>query len=98
MTKKRTKVTVESIIKKEEPLKVRSTNKKNENQTKGVVVDEKLENKKITSDNRFERHKAFGDQTKRNEIIEKVKQGLLRWSFYAIDNDNGYHYYLKIKK
>ena len=40
MTKKRTKVTVESIIKKEEPLKVRSTNKKNENQTKGVVVDE----------------------------------------------------------
>ena len=45
-----------------------------------------------------EKHKAFGDLPKRNEINDKVKQGLLNWSFFALDNDKPYQYYIKIKK
>jgi hypothetical protein len=37
----------------------------------------------------------FGDLNKRNEIIDKVKNGQLKWGFYGIDGDNGYHYYIK---
>lgn len=62
------------------------------------ITAKKDENKKSLTDSRFERHKAFDDLIKRNEIAEKVKQGLLKWVFYAIDNDNGYQYYIKIKK
>jgi hypothetical protein len=69
-----------------------------ENMELPKVVEKKLDDKKSISDSRFERHKVSGDLTKRNEISEKVKQGLLRWAFYGIENDNGYQYYLKIKK
>lgn len=32
-----------------------------------------------------------------SEMGEKVKQGLVKWSHYAIDGDIGYHYYEKLK-
>ena len=69
-----------------------------ENMELPKVVEKKLDDKKSISDSRFERHKASGDLPKRAEISEKVKQGLLRWAFYGIENDNRYQYYLKIKK
>jgi len=87
----RNKFKNESDFKVDEPLKVRNNTNDNLELTTTDV-------KKGLSDGRFERHKAFGDLNKRNEINEKVKQGLLRWSFYALENDNPYHFYLKIKK
>ena len=103
MLKKRVKVKPEPIKLGEESPKVREkapkrTLKKIEKTLNEVISVEKSDNKKSIADNRFERHKAFGDQNKRVEITEKVKVGLLKWSFYAIDNDNGYQYYLKFKK
>jgi hypothetical protein len=103
MAKKRVKVKAEPIKQIEEAPKVREkapkrTLKKIEKVLAEVVPTEKVDNKRVLTDNRFEKHKAFGDTAKRVEITEKVKQGLLKWAFYAIDNDNGYQYYLKIKK
>jgi hypothetical protein len=104
MAKKRVKVQAEPAKPIVEQPKVRPVVKKTTRKTKSEVIPEvkpiekKVDDKKIPSDNRFERHKAFGYLPKRTEVIEKVKQGLLRWAFYAVDNDNGYHYYLKIKK
>lgn len=103
MAKKRVKVKAEPIKQVEEKPKVRDkapkrTLKKIEKVLAEIAPIEKVDNKKLTTDNRFERHKAFSDPNKRAEINEKVKQGLLKWAFYAIDNDNGYQYYLKIKK
>jgi len=96
MAKVRAKVKVEPTIKNVEPTKVRSVDNKT---TKKVEIEpKKVDDKKSTSDNRFERHKAYGDSVKRAEISEKVKQGLLKWAFYGVENDNGYQYYLKIKK
>lgn len=102
MAKKRVKVESEPIVKKEEP-KVRARasktiNKKVEKVLSEMIPTEKVDGKKILTDNSFERHKAFGDVDKRNAIAEKVKQGLLKWAFYGVENDNGYQYYLKIKK
>lgn len=103
MAKKRVKVQAEPIKQIVEQPKIRpvekTTRKSKSKVTEEVKpIEKKVDEKKSTNDNRFERHKAFGDVAKRNEIIEKVKQGLLRWAFYAVDNDNGYQYYLKIKK
>jgi hypothetical protein len=95
MAKVRAKVKSEPSIENLEPTKVRSVT---EEPTKNIEVQPKVVDKKSTSDSRFERHKASGDLPKRAEISEKVKQGLLRWAFYGIENDNGYQYYLKIKK
>lgn len=33
-----------------------------------------------------------------NEMSRKINEGLIEWSFYAIDGDLGYHYYLVLKK
>ena len=88
MAKVRAKVKVEPLLKEMEPPKVRSIEKN----------EVKIVEKKTTSDNQFEKHKAFGDSVKRADIGEKVKQGLLKWAFYGVENDNGYQYYLKIKK
>lgn len=30
-------------------------------------------------------------------IKEDVAKGKIKWAFYCLDNDKGYHYYLKIK-
>lgn len=100
MAKKRVKVQVEPIKPVVEEPKVRSVVKKTTKkvEVEAKPIEKKVDEKKSPSDNRFEKHKAFGDLTKRNEITEKVKQGLLRWAFYGVDNDNGYQYYLKIKK
>ena len=103
MTKKRVKAKPEVVKVVEDKPKVRTrapktTVKKIEKVLSEMVPTEKVENKKTNTDNRFERHKAFGDLAKRSEISDKVKNGQLRWSFYAIDGENGYHYYLKIKK
>lgn len=102
MVKKRVKVESEPIVKTEEP-KVRAKSAKTINKTVEKVLSEmipteKVDNKKVLTDNSFERHKAFGDVVKRNAIADKVKQGLLKWAFYGIENDNGYQYYLKVKK
>ena len=102
MAKKRVKVKAEPIKQVEETPKVREkapkrTLKKIEKVLDEIVPTEKVDNKKLPTDSRFERHKAFGD-AKRAEFNEKIKQGLLKWAYYAVDNDNGYQYYLKIKK
>lgn len=102
MAKRRVKVESEPIVKTEEP-KVRAKsaktiNKKVEKVLSEMIPTEKVDNKKVFTDNSFERHKAFGDVVKRNAIADKVKQGLLKWAFYGIENDNGYQYYLKVKK
>jgi hypothetical protein len=103
MVKKRVKVKPDVVKVVEDKPKVRTkapktATKKIEKVLSEMVPIEKNENKKIKSDNSFERHKAFGDLLKRTEITDKVKNGQLKWSFYAIDGEHGYHYYLKIKK
>lgn len=103
MAKKRVKAKVEPIKQVEETSKVRETEPKStlkiiEKVLTVITPVEKIDNKKLPNDSRFERHKSFGDITKRAEFNERVKQGLLKWVYYALDNDNGYQYYIKIKK
>ncbi len=103
MAKQRVKVKADIIKPVEETLKVRvkalkTTAKKIEKVLSDMVPTEKVENKKTNNENKFERHKAFGDLIKKSEISEKVKNGQLKWSFYAIDGENGYHYYRILRK
>ncbi len=52
----------------------------------------------IKEENNFERVKLNCTKEKREEINKKIKDGLLKWSFYSVDGENSYNYYLKIKK
>lgn len=53
---------------------------------------------KSPEENNYERLKSEGDLAKRKEFEQKVKEGQLKWAFFAIDNDKYYHYYLKVNK
>ena len=55
-------------------------------------------NQKLPEENNFERLKVNGDEVKRKEFEQKVKEGELRWAFCGIDNDKLYQYYTKVKK
>ena len=35
--------------------------------------------------------------TKFKEMGERIQRGEIKWSFYGIDGNVGYHYYLKLK-
>ncbi len=75
MAKKRVKVEPEPIVKKEEPLKVRPkaakrTTQKVEKVLSEMIPQEKVDSKKLPTDNRFERHKAFGDITAEYYLVE----------------------------
>lgn len=61
------------------------------------VVEVKRERIKEVKDNRYIRVCVDEGREKFNEIAEKIKNGEVKWSYYAIDNDKGYHYYFKLK-
>ena len=61
-----------------------------------VVEEEKPKVKR--AENKYVRISLDAKQDERADIINKVKKGDLRYAYYATDNDNGYHYYLVLKK
>ena len=44
---------------------------------------------KISSDAKAEEFKSIGEQ---------VQKGEVKWAYYTIENDKGFHYYIIIKK
>jgi len=61
-------------------------------------VEEPVESKTKRSENKYVRIALDAKAEERNEFSQKVKNGELKYAFYATDNDKGYHYYLVIKK
>lgn len=60
---------------------------------------ESQEDKIVTkSTNKYIRLKVGSTHEEREVIQQKVKDGLIKWAFYGIDNSSAYHYYLVIKK
>ena len=51
-----------------------------------MALDEKYV--KISSDAKAEEFKAIGERTQRGEV---------KWAYYTIENDKGFHYYQIIK-
>lgn len=62
------------------------------------VVPKPKSNKKPVNDNRYVRVSERSKTAKFVEMGEKVQRGEVKWMYYAIDGDIGYHYYLKLKK
>jgi hypothetical protein len=103
MAKQRVKVKPDVIPPPEDKPKTRDVDVKNninqiETVLNNIIPTEKIDNKKSKSEFKFERHKAFGDLIKQSEISEKVKNGELKWSYYALDGETGYQYYQVLKK
>jgi glycerophosphoryl diester phosphodiesterase len=63
-----------------------------------VEVEEQTEAKVKRSENKYVKVALDAKAEERNEFVQKVKNGELKYAYYATDNDKGYHYYLVIKK
>lgn len=62
------------------------------------VVEKPKATKRPVNDNRYIRVSEKSKTSKFVEMGEKVQRGEVRWVYYAIDGNIGYHYYLKLKK
>lgn len=63
-----------------------------------VKEEEQPEVKVKRSENKYVRVSLEAKADEKLPFIEKVKSGELKYAFYAIDGDKGYHYYLVTKK
>lgn len=50
------------------------------------------------SDSSYDRISEKAGIDKFKEMSQKIQNGTHQWAFYAVDNEVGYHYYLKINK
>ena len=60
-----------------------------------AVEEEKPKVKR--AENKYVRISLDAKQDERADIINKVKNGELKWAFYATDGDKGYHHYIILK-
>jgi hypothetical protein len=60
--------------------------------------EEKPEVKPKKSEDKYVRVALDAKADERNEFTTRVKNGELKYAYYATDNDKGYHYYLVLKK
>ena len=62
-----------------------------------VVVENKRKNTIKANPNDYIRVSENANPAKFNDMGQKVQKGLVKWSYYTIDGNVGYHYYLKLK-
>ena len=95
MSTERKKAELKPIVKLEPKQRV---NPKSAPSPKPIEVVEEEKPKIKRAENKYVRISLDAKQDERADIINKVKNGEIKWAFYATDNDNGYHYYLVLKK
>ena len=95
MRTERKKAELKPIVKLEPKQRV---NPKSAPSPKPIEIVEEEKPKIKRAENKYVRISLDAKQDERADIINKVKNGEIKWAFYATDNDNGYHYYLVLKK
>ncbi len=110
MSEERKKAAPKPIVKVEpkkrvEPKPVANVEPKKRVEPKPVVepkielnTEEKSETKTKRAENKYVRVALDAKAEERNQFTTKVKNGELKYAYYATDNDKGYHYYLVLKK
>ena len=61
-------------------------------------TEDKSETRAKRAENKYVRIALDAKADERNEFATKVKNGEIKFAYYATDNDKGYHYYLVLKK
>jgi hypothetical protein len=61
-------------------------------------VPEPPKEKKPKSEDKFIRVAMDSKQAEFNAMSDRVKNGEVKWAYYATDNNKGYHYYLVLPK
>jgi len=57
-----------------------------------------MSNNQKSKEKKFVKLNASANKDEINAIQRRVKNGELKWSFYATDGDIGYHFYEVLKK
>ena len=95
MSTERKKAELKPIVKLEPKQRV---NPKSAPSPKPIEIVEEEKPKIKRAENKYVRISLDAKQDERADIINKVKNGEIKWVFYATDGDNNYHYYLVLKK
>lgn len=95
MSTERKKAELKPIVKLEPKQRV---NPKSEPLLKPIEIVEEEKPKVKRAENKYVRISLDAKQDERADIINKVKNGEIKWAFYATDGDKGYHYYLVTNK
>lgn len=53
---------------------------------------------KVTQVKKYVKLKTGSSKEEYSEIGKKIKEGEIKWAYYALDSDTGYHYYEVLKK
>lgn len=53
---------------------------------------------KATQVKKYVKLKAGSSKEEYSEIGKKIKEGEIKWAYYALDNDIAYHYYVVLNK
>ena len=61
-------------------------------------TEEKSESRAKRAENKYVRIAMDAKAEERNQFTTRVKNGELKFAYYATDSDKGYHYYLVLKK
>jgi len=89
------------VVAEETPIVVEETKPKvvAKQPIKPEVKTEAEETVKVKkAENKYERIFVEAKAEEKAKIAERVKNGELKYAFYATDGDKGYHHYLVIKK
>jgi hypothetical protein len=52
----------------------------------------------IKEENNLIKIKVGSSRDEYNEVLKKVNAGLIKFAYYYVENDSGYHVYIKNKK
>ena len=94
MSTERKKAELKPIVKLEPKQRV---NPKSEPLLKPIEIVEEEKPKIKRAENKYVRISLDAKQDERADIINKVKNGEIKWAFYATDGDKGYHHYIILK-
>jgi hypothetical protein len=94
MSTERKKAELKPIVKLEPKQRV---NPKSAPSLKPIEIVEEEKPKIKRAENKYVRISLDAKQDERADIINKVKNGVIKWAFYATDGDKGYHHYIILK-
>ena len=107
VTKKQTKTTLGAVAKKAKPKKTikkappKTSAKVTKKTTLAKVVEVKVPVKKKRKARNPRVHVRMSENASKDKFMgmwERIKSGELKWDYYAIDGNVGYHHYLVLKK
>ena len=94
-------ITKKAVPSKKATVKKKVVSKKTAPNKRVVNKSTSKQSPKISVKKRMYEYEKLADNSNSSlfsAMGKRVQEGELKWAYYAIENDTGYHYYIKLKK